>query len=520
MSKRKGRVYLVGAGPGDPKLITIRALEALKKADAVVYDRLASPRLLHHVKPDADKIFVGKLPDKHMLRQEEINQLLVDLAMEGKTVVRLKGGDPCVFGRVGEEAELLADNGVDFEIVPGVTSAIGVPAYAGIPVTHRDYTSSFTIVTGHEYPNKTYSDVDYAKLASATGTIIFLMGVANIRNICEQLLMCGKSKDLPVALIRWGTWMEQQTLVGTLEDIADKVQASGFQSPAIIIVGEVVRLREKLAWFEKKPLFGKRILVTRARSQSSGIAEQIDELGGEALEFPIIRIEPPSDRNSLQALDEALHQLRVYDWIVFTSPNGVEFFFRRLRELKIDVRALHAAKLATVGPKTAEALLDRGLLAESIPDEFQAESLLTTMLQQMQPGARVLLPRADIARETLPSALRQHGMLVTEIDVYKTVLTDEYGESLLQALRSHSVHIVTFTSSSTVRNLFEILQRMGVEAPLQLLEGVKVACIGPVTAATAVEYGLNIDILANEATVESLVDALVNHHASPDSTSI
>ena len=290
----KGRVYLVGAGPGDPKLISVRGMEAIQKADVIVYDRLANPRLLKHRRPEAELIFVGKLPDKHILKQEEINQLLVDLALQGKVVTRLKGGDPSVFGRVGEEAELLADNDVIFDIIPGITSSIAVPAYAGIPVTHRDFTSSFAIITGHEYPNKTYSSLDWEHLAKAIGTMVFLMGVANLEQICRELIRCGKPPEMPVALVRWGTWADQLTITGTLADITEKVKEANFKSPAVIIMGEVVKLREKLAWIEKKPLFGRRVLVTRARSQASELVDLIDDMGGEAVEFPVIRLQPPS----------------------------------------------------------------------------------------------------------------------------------------------------------------------------------------------------------------------------------
>ncbi|WP_186445537.1 uroporphyrinogen-III C-methyltransferase [Paenibacillus cremeus] len=503
----KGIVYLVGAGPGDPKLITVRGLEAIQRADVVVYDRLASPRLLKHMKPGAEKIFVGKLPDKHMLKQEEINQLLVDLALQGKTVTRLKGGDPSVFGRVGEEAELLAENGVTFEIVPGITSAIAVPAYAGIPVTHRDFTSSFSIVTGHEYKNKTYSKVNWENLAQASGTLIFLMGVANLDYISSQLIDCGKSPETPVALIRWGTWMEQRTLTGTLADIAEKVKAAGFQSPAVTIVGEVVKLRDKLAWFEKKPLFGRRILVTRARSQASDLVTQIDELGGEAIEFPVIRIQPPSRPEVQEARDAALNRLPDFDWVFFTSVNGVESFFTRLRELRIDIRALANARIAAVGPKTAQALEERGLVVETLPPQFQASSLLDTVASELKPGQQVLLPTADIARETLPNKLLEMGLAVTNIDVYENVLETEGGDEIIDLLKQGKIHIVTFTSSSTVTNLLQAIKTLG-EDPLELLRNCRIACIGPVTAQTAEDAGLSVDYLAKEATVSSLVASM------------
>ncbi|TDF97620.1 uroporphyrinogen-III C-methyltransferase [Paenibacillus piri] len=504
----KGVVYLVGAGPGDPKLITVRGLEAIQRADVVVYDRLASPRLLRHMKPGAEKIFVGKLPDKHMMKQSEINRLLVDLALQGKIVTRLKGGDPSVFGRVGEEAELLADHGIRFEIVPGITSAIAVPAYAGIPVTHRDFTSSFSIVTGHEYPNKTYSSVNWGNLAQASGTLIFLMGVANLEFICSQLIEGGKSAATPVALIRWGTWMEQATLTGTLTDIFDKVKAANFQSPAVIIVGEVVKLRDKLAWFEKKPLFGRRILVTRARSQASDLVSQIEELGGEAVEFPVIRIQPPTKAAAQQALGLALQRLPDFDWVLFTSVNGVERFFEELRDRRIDVRGMSKARIAAVGPKTADALLNRGLLADMLPPKFQGDELLASLEAELKPGQQVLLPTADIAKAYIPAKLRELGLQVTEVDVYETVLETSGGAELIELLRQQAIHIITFTSSSTVTNLLRALQELGVSDPLELLAPCRIACIGPMTAQTAEEAGLGVDYLAEEATVESLVAGL------------
>ncbi|TBL81652.1 uroporphyrinogen-III C-methyltransferase [Paenibacillus thalictri] len=506
---KKGVVYLVGAGPGDPKLITLRGLEAIQRCDVIVYDRLASPRLLKHLKPGAEKIFVGKLPDKHMLKQNEINQLLVDLALQGKTVTRLKGGDPSVFGRVGEEAELLAENGVPFEIVPGITSAISVPAYAGIPVTHRDFTSSFSIVTGHEYKNKTYTAVNYENLAGASGTIIFLMGVANLETITTELMKWGKPPDTPVALIRWGTWMEQETITGTLADILEKVRAANFQSPAVTIVGEVVRLREKLAWVEKKPLFGKRVLVTRARSQASELSAMVEELGGEPVEFPVIRLQPPSSEAEQQKRDDALRRLAEYDWVLFTSVNGVSFFFDRLKELRIDIRTMNKARIAAVGPKTAEALEERGLLCEQLPSKFQAEGLLESIKPELKPGQKALLPTADIARDVLPNELAELGLAVDEIDIYENVVSTDGGEEVIELLKQKALHIISFTSSSTVTNLLKALEQLGVESPLELMAGCEVACIGPLTAETARNAGLNVKYVADEATVRSLVDRLI-----------
>jgi len=502
-----GKVFLVGAGPGDPKLITVRGLEAIRKADVVVYDRLASPRLLRHMKPGAEKVFVGKLPDKHMLKQEEINQLLVDLASSGRVVTRLKGGDPAVFGRVGEEAEKLAENGIEFEIVPGVTSAIAVPTYAGIPVTHRDFTSSFSIVTGHEYPNKTYGMVDWDHLAKASGTLVFLMGVANIGNIAEALIRGGKDPATPVALIRWGTWMDQRTLVGTLATIVEQVAASGFSSPAVIIVGDVVKLRDKIKWFERKPLFGLRVLVTRARDQASELAERIEELGGEAVEWPVIRTAAlPGDR--LADGSEPLPP-ESYDWLLFTSANGVRCFFDVCAERRIDVRRFARARIAAVGPKTEEALRARGLLAETVPSVYQGDELAKALAPLVKPGERALLPRARVAREALPEGLRAAGVAVDELPVYETVLSDEGSEEALELLNAGKLGAVTFTSSSTVSNLLELLRRSGVERPIEALAGIPVFCIGPVTASAAREAGLATTYEAEKATIDGLLEALI-----------
>ncbi|AIQ20102.1 HemD protein [Paenibacillus sp. FSL H7-0357] len=504
----KGKVYLVGAGPGDAKLITVKGLECIQKADVLVYDRLASPRLLKHMKSGGEKIYVGKLPDRHTMKQEEINQLLVDLALEGKTVVRLKGGDPTIFGRVGEEAELLRRHGIYYEIVPGITSAISVPAYAGIPVTHRDYASSLSIITGHESPDKLDHSIHWDKVTNATGTLVFLMGVAKIGYISAQLIKHGRSPETPVALVRWGTRADQETLIGTLADIEAKVKAADFQPPAVIVVGDVVLQRQQLMWVEALPLFGKRIVVTRARSQASELVDRIEELGGEPYEFPVIETVMPEGAEKKAKIAEALGALSAYDWVFFTSANGVEFFWRHLAELKVDIRGLHRARIGAVGPATAAALAQRGLVAEELPGVFQAEGLIEAFGSRLLPGQKVLLPRGDLAREWLPDKLRELGLEVTEVDTYETVVTGEDDIELLKLLEEKRIHAVTFTSSSTVRNFISILKRMGLEDPLPLLAGVKIACIGPVTEKTAVEAGLTPGLLPDEATIEGLVQEL------------
>jgi uroporphyrinogen III methyltransferase/synthase len=501
----KGVVYLVGAGPGEAKLITIKGLECIQKSDTIIYDRLVSKRLLNYAPAEAEIIYVGKSPERHTLVQAEINQLLVEKALSGKTVTRLKGGDPFVFGRGGEEAEVLAEAGVAFEIVPGITSAIAAAAYAGIPVTHRDFTSTLAIITGNEDPLKEDSSIDWAKISTGIGTLVFLMGMANLPHITKRLMDNGRSPKTPAALVRWGTRPEQRTLVGTLEDISRKADSEGFKNPALIIVGEVVSLREKLNWFEKKPLFGKRILITRSREQASVLSEALEALGAEALEFPTIRVAEPAD---FKPLDQAIKDLAKYKWVIFTSVNGVEYFFRRLNYNRRDIRELYGAKLCAIGPKTREALETHGLIVDYVPNEFRAEEILKVLLGKVVVGDRVLLPRADIARKILPETLTGLGALVDEVTAYRTLLGAGQSGRILEMLREGEIHVITFTSSSTVRNFVHML---GVSDLGNLLAGVTVACIGPVTAATARELGINIDIVAEEYTIEGLVRAILKY---------
>ncbi|TQR97789.1 uroporphyrinogen-III C-methyltransferase [Paenibacillus ottowii] len=504
-----GKVYLVGAGPGDARLITVKGWECIQLGDVIVYDRLASPRLLGLMKPGAQKIYVGKLPDRHTMKQEDINQLLVDLALEGKTVVRLKGGDPTIFGRVGEEAGLLRKHGISYEIIPGITSAISVPAYAGIPVTHRDMASSLSIITGHESPDKLDKSIQWDKVTNATGTLIFMMGVAKIGYISDQLIKHGKPSDTPVALIRWGTRAEQDTLVGTLADIEAKVKAANFQPPAVIVVGEVVNQREQLKWAEDMPLFGKRILVTRARAQASSLVRRIEELGGEPYEFPVIQTVVPSDEPTKQKIKEAFTRLPEYDWVFFTSVNGVEYFFTHLKEQGKDVRSLYKARIAAVGPATADALRKHGIVAEQIEGPFQAEGLLEAFEQDLQTGQSVFLPRGDLARSWLPDQLREMGLHVTEADLYQTVLAaNTQDDELLKLLEERAIHAITFTSSSTVTFFMEALKQMGISDPVSLLEGVTIAVIGPLTGETATQAGLTVSLMSEKATIESLIQSL------------
>ncbi|KLU66860.1 uroporphyrinogen-III C-methyltransferase [Desulfosporosinus acididurans] len=497
----KGYVYLVGAGPGDPKLITLKGSECIAKADVLVYDRLASRRLLNLTRPDCELIYVGKSPDRHTLKQDEINQLLVTKGLEGKIVTRLKGGDPFVFGRGGEEAEALLDAGIPFEVVPGITSAISVPAYAGIPVTHRDLTSSFAVITGHEDPTKNETAIQWNHIARSHGTLVFLMGMENLPLIAQKLMENGKEPTTPVGIIQWGTRPEQRTLVGSLRTIAEKVKEEGFTNPSIIIVGEVVSLREKLQWFEKKPLFGQRIIVTRARHQASELSQAIESLGGEAWEFPTIEIAPPTDASLLL---KALKDLQSFQWLIFTSVNGVEAFFAELLEQQGDVRDLAGLELVAIGPATKAALEKRGLRVAFVPEEYRAEKVAEGLRHLVKSGDKVLLARAEEARTILPDSLKAMGVEVWDVPAYKTILGGANRADLQQMLQSKEIDRVTFTSSSTVKNFIKLL-----DGKTELLQNVLLYSIGPITSATAREMGLTIHREASEYTIQGLVEALL-----------
>ncbi|WP_088189450.1 uroporphyrinogen-III C-methyltransferase [Desulfosporosinus sp. FKA] len=497
----KGYVYLVGAGPGDPKLITLKGSECIAKADVLVYDRLASRRLLNLARPDCELIYVGKSPDRHTLKQDEINQLLVTKGLEGKIVTRLKGGDPFVFGRGGEEAEALLEAGIPFEVVPGITSAISVPAYAGIPVTHRDLTSSFAVITGHEDPTKNETAIQWNHIARSHGTLVFLMGMENLPLIAQKLMENGKEPTTPVGIIQWGTRPEQRTLVGSLRTIAEKVKEEGFTNPSIIIVGEVVSLREKLQWFEKKPLFGERIIVTRARHQASELSQAIESLGGEAWEFPTIEIAPPTDGSLLL---KALKDLQSFHWLIFTSVNGVEAFFAELLEQQGDVRDLAGLELVAIGPATKAALEKRGLRVAFVPEEYRAEKVVEGLRHRVKAGDKVLLARAEEARTILPDSLKAMGVEVWDVPAYKTILGSANRADLQQMLQSKEIDRVTFTSSSTVKNFIKLL-----DGKTELLQNVLLYSIGPITSATAREMGLTIHREASEYTIQGLVEALL-----------
>ena len=498
-----GMVYLVGAGPGDYRLISMKAVDCLKMADVVVYDRLADDRILRWAPAEAEYIYVGKASSNHTMKQEDINQLLVDKAKEGKCVVRLKGGDPFVFGRGGEEGLLLRQNNLPFEIVPGITSAISVPAYAGIPVTHRAVATSFAVVTGHEDPTKGESNMRWEHLANGVDTLVFLMGVANLPHITSKLMENGRSADTPAAVIRWGTKPEQRTLITTVGKAAEDVAKNGIKPPAIFIVGEVVKLRDSLQWFDnlaQRPLFGKRILVTRARSQASQLTAKLENLGAEVIEVPAITITDPVDLYA--ALDQAIGQLQDYHWVMFTSANGVKHFFARLLQAGKDARALGYAKIAAIGSATAAELKKYGLVADVVPGEYRAEGIIEAMKGKLPPHAKILLPRAEEAREILPEKLREMGAEVDVVSAYRTVCAAADGEALTSELNEGRIDMVTFTSSSTVKNLVNII------GSADLLNGVKTACIGPVTADTAKSLGIEPDIIAKEYTIDGLVEAI------------
>jgi len=505
-----GTVYLIGAGPGDPKLITVGGAEALRLADVVVYDRLAHPKLLDHARADAERMYVGKQADRHAMKQEDINALLAGRAQEGKTVARLKGGDPFVFGRGGEEAEYLRERGVPFVVIPGVTSAVAAPAYAGIPVTHRDAASSFAVITGHERddaresgtrePGQAEGRRQWDKIAHAADTLLFLMGVENLEEIAGQLQAHGRSPETPVALVRWGTWAgRQETLVGTLGDIVEKVRAAGFQAPAVTVVGEVVRLREKLRWFDAGPLAGKRIVVTRAREQASEFAEKLRARGAEPIEFPLIRIAPPSD--GYAALDDAVVRAGTYDWVCFASAPAVHAFCDRLGRAGKDGRALATARIAAVGPATAAALAARGLIADFQPNTMTGEGLGLELPGHMGEN-NILVPRAKEGDEGLIEALTARGAAVDTVIAYENVLDGAGAGEVRERLQAETIDAVTFTSSSTVKNFVAALG----DTPLP--PSVVVACIGPSTAKTAREMLGREPEVAAEHTTEGLVVAL------------
>jgi uroporphyrinogen III methyltransferase/synthase len=503
-------IYLVGSGPGDAGLFTLKGLRCMEEADAIVYDRLAPESLLRYARSGAELIYVGKRPGEPSMPQEEINTLLVELGRAGKTVVRLKGGDPYVFGRGGEEALALLEAGQPFEVVPGVTSGIAAPAYAGIPVTHRGVSASVAFVTGHEDPTKDRSDVDWNAVANGADTLVLYMGVGRLGEISAELISAGRSPDTPVAVIRCGTVPEQRTVTGTLEDIAEKVAGANLKPPAIIVIGDVVSLREPgLDWYERRPLFGRRVVVTRARAQAGELSGKLERLGAEVLEFPTIEIRPPED---LGPLDEAIRGLDSFSWLIFTSVNGVDAFVERLAHHGLDLRAVpRGARVAAIGPATAQRIREVGLRVDVVPREFRAEALIESVSGDALAGKRVLIPRAGVAREVLPDRLREAGAEVVVPPAYETIPSSEGKDELAKELEAGRIDCVTFTASSTVENF---VGAFGADEAVRLLAETRVACIGPITAENARRHGIRVDVEAREYTIPGLIEAVVDSFAA------
>jgi uroporphyrinogen III methyltransferase / synthase len=498
MANKKGQCFLVGAGPGDLGLVTLRAKECIERAEVIIYDYLCNPEMLRWAPESAELIFAGKKAGAHTLSQDEINALLVEKTGEGKNVVRLKGGDPFLFGRGGEEAQALAAADLPFVVVPGVSSAIAAPAYAGIPVTHRGKNAHVTFFTGHEDPGKSESAIDFAALAKLGGTQVMLMGVERIGAIAQEMMASGVRKDLPVALIRWATTGRQETLVGTLENIARRAVEADFAAPAVAVFGEVVELRDELNWFENRPLSGKRVVVTRTRKQAGVLTEQLRALGADVIELPTIRIEPPTD---LRAFAELVQDAHAYDWIVFTSPNGVSAFFDLFYKLYDDAREMGGARIAAIGPATAQRIKDFHLKVDLQPDEFVAESLVREFRKEGGvENLRILIARAEKARDLLPRELSALGAIVDEGFAYRTVPETRDDTGARRRLLEEGADLITFTSSSTVENFLAL----GLPWPANM----QVASIGPVTSKTARERGLEVAVEARRHDIPGLVEAI------------
>lgn len=494
-----GKVYLVGAGPGDLGLVTLRAKECIEKADVIIYDHLANPQTLGWARDDAEIVYVGKTGGESQTSQPEINALVIEKAREGKQVVRLKGGDPFVFGRGAEEATAIADAGIPFEIVPGITSAIAGAAYAGIPLTHRTHNSHVTFFTGHEDPAKAQSAINYGALAKLGGTQVMLMGVDRLGSITSEMMKHGVRGDLPVALVRWATTGQQETLAGTVQDIAQKAVSNDFAAPAIAVFGEVVGLRDKLNWYEKRPLLGKTIVVTRTRKQASVLSNQLRALGAHVIELPTIRIEPPSD---LREFAELVQDAHLYDWIVFTSANGVDAFFDIFFKLYDDAREIGSARIAAIGPATAQRVKDFRLHVDLQPEEFVAEDVVRAFKKQGSiENLKVLLVRAEKARDVLPKELSALGAIVDQALAYRTVPETRDVCGARRQLAKDGADLITFTSSSTVENF------LGLGLPWP--KGMQVATIGPITSQTARDNGLKVDVEAKRHDIDGLVQSIL-----------
>ena len=502
MPNNRGKVYLVGAGPGDPSLITVKGLDILRTADAIVFDRLASRRLLKEARADADMYDVGKSPGHHRMTQNEINQLLVDLGSKGKTVCRLKGGDPFVFGRGGEEVLDLVAASIEWEVVPGISSSIAAPAYAGIPVTQRGIATSLTIVTGSEDPRKPNSTINWDALAAMPGTLVFVMAWNNLNDIVDALCARGVPCERPAALIQWGTTAKQRVVTGPISKIASKGDQASLGPPVALVIGEVTGLRDAMAWFDTKPLFGKRILVTRARSQASKLVKKLADLGADVLEYPSIKIVPLRDT---KPLDQSLENIAKYDWMMLTSSNAVRGVADRMLSLGIDSRVFAHMKFAVNGPSTAKALSELGITADLMPSRYLASELVDSLKKEDTTPKKVLFPRSEIGRETLAKGLRDIGSTVDEITAYSTESPDDTGELATKAYEE-GVDFTTFTSSSTVKNLVDLM-----DGNPSLINTSKTVIIGPITAETARELGVNVDMQAEEQSTDGIVKAITAH---------
>lgn len=494
----KGKVYLIGAGPGDPGLITLKGSSYLKEADVVVYDRLASPRLLEDIKEGCKLIYVGKASKDHTKTQDEINEIIFQEANKGNIVARLKGGDPYVFGRGGEEAEYLYDRGIDFEVVPGVTSAIGGLAYAGIPITHRGIATSFHVITGHLKDEN--EELDWKALTALKGTLVFLMGVSNLQKITESLLKHGKSKETPAAIINWGTTPRQRVLEGNLSNIYEKALKEKIKPPSLIAIGDVVSLREKLNFYEKKPLLGENIVVTREKAHAIDTIKKIEKLGGNVISFPTIKLEEITPNKELE---EAIKNISKYSYIVFTSVTGVDIFFKKLLELE-DIRTLAGIKIAAVGIKTANAIRKYGIIVDIIPEEFVAEDLIDKLKEVLTREDKVLIPRAKLGRQELVEELGKFS-LVDELVIYDTVKSKESKDEIINAIEDLDSYYLLFTSSSTFANFVEIL---GNNSKIILDKG-KIISIGPITTKTIEDEGYVVYRQAETYTVDGVLELLM-----------
>ena len=501
-----GKVYLVGAGPGDAGLLTLRGAELLRQADVVVYDALVNRELLTLAPQSAEIIYGGKRSNDHAIPQDELNQLLIEKAKEGKKVVRLKGGDPYIFGRGGEEAVELQHEKIEFEVIPGISSIVAAPNYAGIPLTHRDHCSSFTVITGHEDPEKKETAVDWARLAQESGTKVVLMGVERIGKIADNLMNQGLAKDTPVAMVRWGTTGRQKTISGTLETIADIVLKTKFKAPAVTIIGTVSKLRKSLNWFENRQLFGQRIVVTRTRKQASKLTHTLKELGAEVLEIPTIKIVPPSDN---EPVIQSITGIGSYDWIIFTSPNGVIHFFDYFFKAYRDIREIGNIRFAAVGPATAKKLENLNLAIDLMPKVYTAEAAANALLKyQNVENVNVLLARAEESNSELPKLLEAQGAIVDDIAFYKTVPETEDRNGAVEAFEEGGANWITFASSSAVKNFdarFELVKICKSNPELKL------ASIGPETTKALRELELTPTVEAKDHTIKGLSKALLKN---------